>query len=91
MATFKTVLNQRTPPTQKKVFTANHFSFSNVDGNSAGRRARAFFLCPLTGEYGFYFSCATSCEWSIKESELSGSQIAGGASSQAMDEGTFNS
>ena len=57
---------------------------STVQGTTAGVRFRTFFLCSLTGEYEFYFSCYKECEWFLKESENSGGTITSGNSSVGM-------
>ena len=70
--------------------TGNHFTVSK-HLNVEGRRERAYFLCPLTGEYEFYLICNASCEWSIKETEQSSAEIVGGTSLQPMDKQELNS
>jgi len=89
----KSVISEGTLPSMTHKRTENHFLFSNnnAKAHSAGRRTRAFFLCPLTGKYEFYFTCDTSCEWFIKESERSSGDITGGSSHQPMNEEEYNS
>ena len=70
-------------PSRKHTFKANNFIFTTNAGDQTGRRERGFFLCPLTGEYDFFLSCAYSCQWSIKETEQSGKRITEGSYSQS--------
>ena len=82
IAGLKTAIITGIEPSEKDTFTVNNFIFSTANAeNHRGRRERGFFLCPLTEEYVFFFSCATSCEWSIKETEQSEEKITGGSAS----------
>lgn len=90
LKTLKTFIEKGTQPSVTQIKTSSHFTTNN-DVSPEGRRDRAFFLCPLTAEYEFHFSCNGSCEWSVKETENSSAAIAAGISLQPMGNDEMNS
>ncbi|XP_022804392.1 phosphatidylinositol phosphatase PTPRQ-like [Stylophora pistillata] len=64
----------------------------NFQGNEeeTGRRWRGFFVCSMTGEYEFYFSCEKACEWFLMEAgDNSSTHLVGGNSSAGMSTAQF--
>lgn len=90
LKTLKTFIEKGTQPSETQIKTSSHFTTNNKV-SLEGRRDRAFFLCPLTAEYEFHFSCNGSCEWSVKETENSSAAIAAGISLQSMGNAEMNS
>ena len=90
LKTLKTFIEKGTQPSVTQIKTSSHFTTNN-DVSPEGRRDRAFFLCPLTAEYEFHFSCNGSCEWSVKETENSSVAVAAGISLQPMGNDEMNS
>ena len=86
----KSVISAGIPASNSMVIRDGYFfGAGKFTGKTTGTRWRTFFLCSLTGEYIFYFSCYEACEWVIKESENSEGNITGGISALGMTQDEF--